>query len=74
MDILVVAENGISIVELLKLAGFATSNSDARRLIQGKGIRLDGVTVQDTELIIRQSAVVSRGKNRFVRVEIAPRP
>lgn len=74
MDTLVFAENGVSIVELLKLAGFATSKSDARRLIQGKGIRLDGATVQDTELIIRQSAVVSRGKNRFVRVEIAPKP
>ncbi len=68
MDALVIAEDAISIVELLKRAGFAVSNSEARRLIEGRGVKLDGGTVKDIGLIVRENAVLSRGKNKFVRV------
>jgi tyrosyl-tRNA synthetase len=57
----------ISIVELLRLAGLAASNSDARRLIEGGGIRLDGETVGDAGATVSRDAVVSRGKNKFAR-------
>ncbi|NLM76608.1 MAG: tyrosine--tRNA ligase, partial [Ruminococcaceae bacterium] len=36
MDELFIKEPEISIIDLLKQAGFASSNSDARRLIVGK--------------------------------------
>ncbi len=60
----------IGIVELLKSAGFAESNSDARRLISGGGIKLDGVTVTDSGIMLRgeREIILSRGKNRFLRV------
>ena len=58
----------ISIVELLKQAGFASSNSDAKRLIEGGGIKLDGEKTGDLNLIIKQDVVLSRGKNKFVQV------
>jgi tyrosyl-tRNA synthetase len=58
----------LPIIEILKQAGFADSNSDARRLIAGGGVKLDGEMVSDVNLMVKGDAVVSRGKNRFVRV------
>ncbi len=66
METLVITENKISIIELLKKAGFAASNSDGRRLIEGKGIKLNGQTVEDVTLLLRNDAVLCRGKNKFV--------
>lgn len=68
METLIIAEGQISIIELLRRAGFASSNADARRLIEGKGIKLDGQTVHDTTLRLCDDAVLSRGKNRFVQL------
>ena len=59
-----------SVIELLRQAGFASTNSDARRLIEGGGIKLDGVTVSDTKLSVNCDAVLSRGKNKFVKIHM----
>jgi len=58
----------ILILELLKQAEFAMSNSDARRLIEGGGIKLDGVIVNDLNLSVTYDVVMSRGKNKFVQI------
>ena len=60
-----------SVVELLRLSGLAPSNGEARRLIQGRGIKLDGVTVEDVAAVVegKAEAVLSKGKNKFVRVK-----
>ena len=63
-----VNDEEISIIELLKLSGFAASNSDARRLIDGGGIKLNGEKISDTNLTVRTDAVLSRGKSRFVQI------
>lgn len=63
-----VPEREISVVELLKRSGLAASNSEARRLVEGGGVRLDGRPVSDAGFIVRSDAVLSRGKNKFVRV------
>jgi tyrosyl-tRNA synthetase len=68
MRILTIDSEEISIIELLKQAGFAASNSDARRLIDGGGVKIDGVTVGDVNLSVRDGAVLSRGKNKFVQI------
>lgn len=68
METLTVTEREISVVSLLRMAGFAASNADAKRLIEGKGIKLDGVVVEDIDRRVNCDAVLSRGKNRFVRV------
>jgi tyrosyl-tRNA synthetase len=68
MRILTIDSEEISIIELLKQAGFAASNSDARRLIDGGGIKIGGVTVGDVNLSVRNGAVLSRGKNKFVQI------
>jgi tyrosyl-tRNA synthetase len=58
----------ISIVELLKQTKFASSNSDARRLIDGGGIKLDGQKVNDVNMLVNRNGVLSRGKNKFVQI------
>jgi len=68
MSVIPIHSEEIPIVELLKQAGFASSNSDARRLIEGGGIKLDGEKVSDLNILVRKDAVISRGKNKFVQV------
>ena len=68
METLTVKESEISVISLLRMAGFAASNADAKRLIEGKGIKLDGVVVEDIDRRVNCDTVLSRGKNRFVRV------
>jgi tyrosyl-tRNA synthetase len=68
MKVLTILGGEISIIELLKQAGFATSNSDARRLIEGRGIKLNGETVNDVNLSVTHDAILSRGKNKFVQI------
>jgi tyrosyl-tRNA synthetase len=68
MRIVTISEEEISIIELLKQAEFATSNSDARRLIEGGGVKLNGKTVNDVNLIVMQDVILSRGKNKFVQI------
>lgn len=58
----------VSLIDVLKQAGFAASNSEARRLIEGKGIQLNGEVVTDIHCLIRESSTLRRGKNRFLRV------
>ncbi len=68
MELLVIGQESVTILELLKLAGFASSNSEARRLIVGKGIKFNGELIRDTDLTVRKNGVLSRGKNKFRRV------
>ncbi|MGI6558658.1 MAG: tyrosine--tRNA ligase [Limnochordia bacterium] len=65
-----IGPENIWIVELLRLAGFASSNGEARRLIQGGGVRIDGEQVDDVDLewVPKDGAVIQVGKRRFIRV------
>ena len=60
----------IWICKLANLAGLATSNGEARRLIQNRGLKLDGETVEDFRRQVELNApvVLQRGKDTFVRV------
>lgn len=70
IEMIEIATKSISIVDLIRTAGFASSNSDARRLILGGGIKINGNPVTDSLLVICEirELVLSRGKNRFVKV------
>jgi tyrosyl-tRNA synthetase len=50
--------------------GLASSRSEARRLIEGHGVRLDGAIVRSEEVPLRdlKGALVQVGKRRFVRL------
>lgn len=60
----------INICELLVDIGFATSKSQAKRMILEKGIKIDGTLKTDINEIIqiKNSIVVQYGKNKFVKI------
>jgi tyrosyl-tRNA synthetase len=59
-----------TIASLILQAGLATSNNEARRLVQQGGVRLDGERVATTEgdVVIDGPAVLQVGRRRFVRL------
>ena len=69
----VLAEDKIWIVKLLSLAGHAQSNGEARRLISGGGVSLDGKKIEDAaaQVAINSGMVLKTGKRRFARIVVA---
>jgi len=57
---------------LLREAGLAASNSEARRLIQQGGVRVDGTVVRDVKAEVDAGAgstlLLQAGKRRFAKV------
>lgn len=61
------------IVHVLQRAGLAGSSSEARRVVEQGGVRVDGEPVDDPGCHLQPgSYVVQRGKRRFLRVRIEP--
>lgn len=52
---------GIALLDLLVETGFATSKSEARRLVQGGGIKCNDNAVGDDKFIVRESDLTSDG-------------
>jgi len=74
-DIATVALTGapLAIGALLKQAGLAPSSSEALRLVDGGGVRIDGTPVSDKALrLVAGTYVVQVGKRRFARVTLDP--
>ena len=62
----------MGIAALLKAAGLAPSTSEANRLIDGGGVRVDGAVVSDKGLKLGAGVcVVQVGKRKFARVTLA---
>ncbi len=61
----------ISIVQAVLEAGFAKSNGEARRHIQGGGIRVDDVVITDEKMILngKDSFKLSMGKKKHVLLQ-----
>ena len=58
-----------TIVEMLRAAGFASSNNEARRLVQQGGVRIDGERIEnaEAELSFDAPVVLQAGRRRFAR-------
>lgn len=63
------AKQGASVLDLLLAAGLVKSKSEGRRLIEQKGVRLDGAVLSDPAAPLPGAGVLQVGKRRFVRVE-----
>jgi len=59
-----------NIVDLLMKARLASSKSQARRLIQQGGVRLDGKAIASIDHVVlpSETAILQVGKRRFVRL------
>ena len=67
------AEGHIGIAQLLKQAGLVASTSEALRMIDQGGVKLDGEKVSDKALTLKAGAVVVAqvGKRKFGRVSVS---
>ena len=62
----------MGIAALLKAAGLAPSSSEANRLIDGGGVRIDGAVISDKGLKVEAgTCVVQVGKRKFAKVTLA---
>lgn len=57
---------GVSLVDALTSSGVAESNSEARRLLTGGAVRLNGEKVDEDQLTLAAKDLVKVGKNKFV--------
>lgn len=59
-----------TIVAMLRAVGFASSNNEARRLVQQGGVRIDGDRIEDAEaeLSFDTPIVLQAGRRRFARI------
>jgi tyrosyl-tRNA synthetase len=68
----VTQEGRVWLPRLLVAAGFASSNAEARRLIEQGGVSLDGVPLTDPEAELQpaelRGKVLQRGRRRFLRL------
>ncbi|SCX37658.1 tyrosine--tRNA ligase [Nitrosospira sp. Nsp1] len=64
---------GLPITQLLKQAGLTASTTEALRLIEQGGVRLNGEKVSDKTIKLSrgESAIVQVGKRKFARVTIS---
>jgi tyrosyl-tRNA synthetase len=64
--------DGLAIAQVLKQAGLAPSATEAQRMIEQGGVKIDGDKVSDRTLKLRRGTVVIQvGKRKFARVRIA---
>ena len=63
---------GIAIVQLLKLANLTPSTSEAQRMIEQGGVKLDGERVSDKALKIPagRTVIAQVGKRKFARITV----
>ncbi|MBL4694483.1 tyrosine--tRNA ligase [Candidatus Gracilibacteria bacterium] len=63
-------ENKYNIVDLVAETELSTSKSEARRLVQGGGVRIDGEKVPDitSEIDISEEKLLQVGKRKFLKV------
>ena len=65
-----ISEKSINVCDLLVKIGFSNSKSEAKRMIQGKGVKINSKIVEDTNKIIdmQDEKVVQFGKNKFMKI------
>jgi tyrosyl-tRNA synthetase len=61
--------HGQTVLDVLGATGMAASNSDGRRLIEQKGVKLDGEILEKFDAPFPHPGVLQVGKRRFVRVK-----
>ncbi|MDE2366126.1 MAG: tyrosine--tRNA ligase [Betaproteobacteria bacterium] len=72
--LLYIENEGLPIPQLLKQAGLTVSTTEALRMIEQGGVKLNGERVSDKTVTLGrgETAVVQVGKRKFARVTISP--
>lgn len=63
-------KNEMNIIDLLVGVGLASSKSEARRLIDGGGVKIDGkkIASDKEEIKLNQEKILQVGKRRFIKI------
>lgn len=61
-------QEGQTVLDVLLAAGLVKSRSEGRRLVQQKGVRLDGEPLQDALAAFPGKGVLQVGKRKFTRI------
>jgi len=66
-----VSESPMRIVNLLVSGGLCATNGEAKRLIQGGGVSIDGekITAFDAEIKLESGMVLRAGKRKFLKIK-----
>jgi len=64
------AQPGQTLLEILTASGMVNSKSEGRRLIEQRGVRLDGQTLNDANAPFPRSGVLQVGKRKYLRVTL----
>lgn len=62
------SEFPLNIVDVLVKVGFAGSKGEARRLIEGGGVSVDGEKISAIDYTISDDALIKKGKKNFIKV------
>ena len=62
-------KSGQTVLDVILDAKLATSRSEARRLLDQKGVRLDGETIERGDVVFPHPGVLQVGKRKFLRVK-----
>ncbi len=72
-EVTLTAPGGLVITQVLKQAGLTASTTEAQRMIEQGGVKIDGEKVSDKALkLVTGVYVLQVGKRKFARVTIAP--
>lgn len=68
-----VGASGMLIANIIKSAGLAASTSEANRLVQQGGVRIDGEKITDKNLLLKanKDIILQVGKRRFAKVKLS---
>lgn len=72
VDTIKIESESIGLVDVLKLIGYSKSNSEARRLILGQGVKINNKTIVDVNYVINKNnedIFVSKGKSSYCKIE-----
>ena len=68
-----ISESELPLIEMVRLIDTVSSNSEARRLIEGGGVRVDSKQQKDIEFVVPvpegEGVLLQVGKRRFLRVK-----
>lgn len=72
IDEALVMDKNWSLADLLEYTGLASSKSEARRLIEQGGVRVDGAVLGDREATIRSKSgmIIQVGKRKFKKINL----
>lgn len=64
-------ETGISVIDIMLIKNLSESKGEAKRLIQGGGVKFNGEKIQDFSFKVNTEGVLQAGKKKFCKLLIS---